>query len=204
VNRSTHIRRDPQKGKKGFSRLTGFTIIEMMTVLAVLAIITSFAIPSYTTLLDKRRVTSGSVQIASFLTTTQVEAVKRGEQIAVNYDMTDKDTWCIGLISGDNSCDCKAAVDETNACLIDGQLRVFSQASVNNPAIMNSMSGGGDDDRFVFDPIRGLLVDHTDAFEVELESAENIYALNVQVSISGRVRICSDNSTHKVPGYDEC
>jgi prepilin-type N-terminal cleavage/methylation domain-containing protein len=138
----SRIYSDFTKGKRGFSRLTGFTVIEMMTVLAVLAIITSFAIPSYMTLLDKRRVTSGAVQMASFLSSAQMESVKRGEQISVNYNMTSTDIWCLGLISGNASCDCRVAVDESNACLIDGQLRVFSHDSINNPAIMNNISGG--------------------------------------------------------------
>jgi Tfp pilus assembly protein FimT len=176
----------------------------MMTVLAVLAIITSFAIPSYMTLLDKRRVTSGAVQMASFLSSAQMESVKRGEQISVKYNMTSTDIWCLGLISGNASCDCRVAVDESNACLIDGQLRVFSHDSINNPAIMNNISGGGGDARFAFDPVRGLLVDHSDAFKAEMVSAENIYALNVEVNTSGRVVVCSDNSSHKVPGYDVC
>ena len=48
-------RRDPQKGKKEFSTHKGFTIIELMVVIAVIAIITSFALPSYRTLIEKRQ-----------------------------------------------------------------------------------------------------------------------------------------------------
>ena len=39
-----HSRRDPQKGKNGFSTSKGFTVIELMIAVGVLAIITSLAL----------------------------------------------------------------------------------------------------------------------------------------------------------------
>lgn len=202
MNLSSLIRRDPQKGKRGLSTRTGFTVIEMMVVLAVLAIIASLSLPSYQVLLDKRRVTSGAVQLAAFLSAAQIESVKRNEQLSVNYDMADDGSWwCVGLISSNAACDCTAAVDESNACLIDSQLRVFSQDQVNNPNVMGDMNGDG---QFVFDPVRGLMLEHTDAFEAKLVSPENIYALNVQVSASGRVVICRDSTAKEGTGYGEC
>ncbi len=51
-------RRYPQNGKNGFSKYRDFTLIELMVVIAIVAIITSFALPSYRTLIEKRQVTS--------------------------------------------------------------------------------------------------------------------------------------------------
>jgi prepilin-type N-terminal cleavage/methylation domain-containing protein len=76
-------RRDPQKGKKEFSTNRGFTIIELMVVIAVVAIITSFALPSYRTLIEKRSVTSGAQQISAFFSAAKMEAIKRNEMIAI-------------------------------------------------------------------------------------------------------------------------
>ncbi|MBT8046834.1 MAG: prepilin-type N-terminal cleavage/methylation domain-containing protein, partial [Gammaproteobacteria bacterium] len=57
---SAQHRKDPQKGKKEFSTTKGFTLIELLIVVAVIAIITSLALPSYRTIIEKRQVTSGA------------------------------------------------------------------------------------------------------------------------------------------------
>ena len=60
-------RRDPQKGKKGFSTNKGFTVIELMIGIAVVAIIASLALPSYRAIIEKRQVTSAAEQLTAFL-----------------------------------------------------------------------------------------------------------------------------------------
>ena len=73
-------RRDPQKGKNGFSAVKGFTLIELMIALGIIAIITSLALPSYRTIIEKRQVTSGAEQLAAFLSSAQMESVKRSRK----------------------------------------------------------------------------------------------------------------------------
>ena len=201
------IRRDPQKGKNGFSKHRGFTLIELMVVIGIVAIITSLAFPSYRTLIEKRQVTSGAEQLGAFFSAVQIESVKRYENIGVKYSRTDIDTWCLGMVvvadpTTNDPCDCTAAVTAGNACKIDGQLRVFTDANLSFPGIMSGISGDGG---FVYDPVRGLMVDHTDTAVLELLSEDASYALNVQVSATGRVKICNDASaTINVPGYRQC
>jgi len=200
-------RRDPQKGKNGFSTYRGFTLIELMVVIAIVAIITSFALPSYRTLIEKRQVTSGAQQLGAFFSAVQIESVKRNENIGVKYSRADNDSWCVGMVvvadpTTNTPCDCTAAVSAVNACKIDGQLRVFSGANLNFPGIMNAINGDG---AFVYDPVRGLMVDFTDAAELELLSEDASYSLNVQVSATGRVKICNDASASTlVPGFKQC
>jgi prepilin-type N-terminal cleavage/methylation domain-containing protein len=200
-------RRDPLKGKNGFSAVKGFTLVELMIVLGILAIITSLALPSYRTIIEKRQVTSGAEQLAAFLSSVQMESVKRSENISVTYSRTDVDTWCIGVVSGITACDC-TVIDPTDsdACVIDSQLRVASDANLNFPGIMSSMDGDGD---FVFDPARGLIYDDSglaafDEAELELISENSTYALNVQVTRTGRIKICSDSDATKVPRFAIC
>jgi prepilin-type N-terminal cleavage/methylation domain-containing protein len=133
----------PQKGKRGFSKHTGFTLIELMLVLAVVAIITSFALPSYRTLIEKRQATSGAEQLAGFVSTAQFEAVKRNENISVSFTRIDSDTWCVGKVSGTAACDCGELDPEANsACVIGSRLPADNpHLSVINQANFNT----GDD-----------------------------------------------------------
>ena len=204
----TKLRRDPLRKGIGIPASNGFTVIEMMLVVVVLGFITALALPSYSTILEKRQVTSGAQQLSAFLSSAQLEAVKRNENIAVDYLWTDSDTWCLGMVvvvktnsSTNDPCDCTAAESAGDACKIDGQLRVFTDANLNYPDIMDGMQG---DTAFVYDPVRGLLVDLTDALTLELLSRTGKYALDVQLSATGRLKICSHNSSTKVPGYEVC
>ena len=73
--------------------------------------------------------------------------------------------------------------------------------------VAEAVSGitGQDDSFYVIDPVRGMMVDFTDAVSFELVSKpEQSYALNVEVAPTGRVRICSDSGDQKVPGFEEC
>jgi type IV fimbrial biogenesis protein FimT len=198
---SAHTRRDPQKGKKEFSTHKGFTVIELLIVVAVIAIITSLALPSYRTIIEKRQVTSGAEKLGAFLSAVQMEAVKRSENITVSYSRTDADTWCIGIVTGLTACDCTDTSIATADCKIDDQVRIINDSDMMYSGIMSGMDGDGS---FVYDPARGLMVDLTDAMELELVSDNNSYALNVQLTATGRVKTCSDNASNKVPGYEVC
>jgi prepilin-type N-terminal cleavage/methylation domain-containing protein len=214
------LRRDPQKGKKEFSTHKGFTVIELMITVAVIAIITSLALPSYRTLIEKRQITSSSTQLAAFLSAAKMEAVKRNQKVAVASKTAE--SWCLGLVSyaanasSESSCDCTKTVDEAGSCSLqnlDGsppELRVFDGSQMEDLAKFEGILLGGTDDVVVFDPVRGMLVtdDVVDRpLEVRLTSKYDTYALNVRVSATGRVTVCSDHQSRGeivVPGYDDC
>ena len=200
------FRRDPRNTGKGFSTYHGFTVIELMITIAVLAIITSLALPSYRTLVEKRQVTSGAEQISAFLSSAQLEAVKRNEPMAVNLTRTDSDTWCIGIDANSDSCDC-TATSGADACMVDGALRIFSDANVTYPNVLSYVGGTT---TFYFDPVRGIVyqgdLGSDEPFEgadLALISDQGTYGLNVGITITGRVKICSNASKH-VSGFADC
>ena len=215
------VRKDPPKGKKGFSKNKGFTVIELMVVVAIVAIITSLAFPSYRTLIEKREVTSGAQQLSAFLSAAKMESIKRNEQIAIWRDVANQ---CVGYFSYNtdattprDNCDCTlmdAGAD--NACAIDEfndgtamSLRVLNSNVLNKPVNITAIELGGTDELVIFDPVRGMLVsDDTVAqpLQARLLSKEETYGLNVRLSATGRVTICSDQTQadYAVPGYDDC
>ena len=198
------IRRDPQEREYGISKNEGFTLIELMVVIAVVAIITSFALPSYRMLIEKRQVTSGAEQLAGFISTAQIEAVKRSENITVSFTRIDSETWCVGMVSGTADCSC-IEIDPTSntACVIGSklaadnpQLRVITEANFNYPDIMQPQANWF----FTYDPARGLQ-QPPNPVDLKLLSEDGNYSMNVQVNVTGRVKICNDASaTIKMPG----
>jgi type IV fimbrial biogenesis protein FimT len=221
-------RRDPQKGKKEFSTNKGFTLIELMITVGVLAVLMSLALPSYRTLIEKRQVTSGAQQFAAFISSAKMEAVMRNQNVRLSRKVTDDGSWCVGYASyasnaaPDAACDCTIDVPSSDgACAVknlDGslpELRVFDDVRFNAIAKLNGVdvAGASDSTKVVsFDPIRGMLnIDGqvpsiVHPIEVRLNSKNDVYAINVRVSPTGRVSMCSAaaRGEYAVPGYDDC
>ncbi len=89
-------------------------------------------------------------------------------------------------------------------------LRVLNDSLLNKPLNITAIDLlGRTDNLVVFDPNRGMMVvDNPVQMPLELKmlSKHERYGLNVRLTLSGRVTICSDLTTaiNAVPGYDEC
>jgi type IV fimbrial biogenesis protein FimT len=101
----------------GLLRHKGFTLMELMIVVAVLGILASLALPSFQSILEGRRLVGAVDDLYSNIQYARSEAIKRNETIRVQ--VTTGTNWCFG-IDDDNGavCDCNAS-----ACEIDGVLK---------------------------------------------------------------------------------
>ena len=221
------FRRDPPKGKKEFSANKGFTVIELMITIGVLAIIASLALPSYRAIIEKRQVTKGAEQLAAFLSQAKSQAVKLNDDVAISYVYDDGD-WCMGYSNSGALCDC---ADDTaaNYCEIsydydrDGVLdatepHAYGSDNFTHPEVLSGITltaadgaALGDDAVLLYDSVRGMLQvddagDQAAAAIFALVSTGGQYALNVEIDRLGRVTLCSPSSDDHspVPGYPAC
>jgi prepilin-type N-terminal cleavage/methylation domain-containing protein len=192
--RSVHRRQSP-----------GFTLIELVIVVVIVAIGVALAVPSFRTIVEKRHLTSATEQIAAFMTIAQSEAVKHNREVIVNMQRTNSSTWCIGATLGAAACDC-SELDTTvpNFCDIADVPQRIDQAYVisrDDYQFMHIMKVNGTttaNASFSFDPVRGTLLDlETILIETHTHTMEGVdegtrdYSLVVQVSPTGRVEICN-------------
>ncbi|HHZ70081.1 MAG TPA: type II secretion system protein GspH [Methylococcaceae bacterium] len=71
---------------KTMKKTAGFTLIEMLIVLAILAIIATLTAPSLGLIVEKNTIRSVAERIKSDLQWTRTEAIKRSEDLTVSYN----------------------------------------------------------------------------------------------------------------------
>lgn len=67
-----------------YSRSDGFTLIELVITLAVLAIVVTWAIPSFLTLIQQNRLTATTNQVLGVVSQARSEALRRSDRVWVS------------------------------------------------------------------------------------------------------------------------
>ena len=185
-------------------RQNGFTVVELMISLVLLAIGAALAIPSYRQMVEKRQLTHGAEQIMAFVNTAKSEAVRRNQIVTVSYKRIDTDNWCVGMVVGTSACDCmESNTAASDYCAIDSAPRIINNAYVGNTKLVKEMTGA-DGNKFSFDPVRGIFTNLGKSLKVQMRSDSQDYRLDLKVSNTGEAILCSHDATYAVPGYGVC
>jgi prepilin-type N-terminal cleavage/methylation domain-containing protein len=199
--------------------IRGFTLVELMITLVIIAIGVGLALPSWDNAVQKRNVTSAAEEVAAFISYSQSQAVKSNQEVTVTFKRVSSGTnWCVGAIdetaknaNNITHCECDVAVGDSAHCLIDGQSNFISQGSFEKLKMDSSSQGGTAslDFFFNFDPIRGIRTNEAGNVVandnlITLASDNTHHKLQVEVSVTGRVRICSPIATQAIPGFKAC
>jgi type IV fimbrial biogenesis protein FimT len=86
----------------------GVTVIELMIVVAVVAILASLAGPSFRSLLDRQRVRSAAANLNVDVQYARSEAVRNNAPVTVSFSASSS-PWCYGIVGGSSACDCNTA-----------------------------------------------------------------------------------------------
>jgi type IV fimbrial biogenesis protein FimT len=181
----------------------GFTLVELMIVLAIVAINVSLAVPSFTDTLQRRETTAQAEELVAFVSSAKSESVKFNEMVSVHLTYTDRDNWCIGANEGSAPCDCtETDTGAANFCSLNDLAKIVRSSAQTK----SSMTTASTDRTFVFDPIRGTMAtaDLGTNHGLTLESDNSHWSLQVDIGATGRVRICNPDDTKAVPGYQSC
>jgi type IV fimbrial biogenesis protein FimT len=74
----------------------GFTLVELMVVLAIMAAMMAMAVPSFQNTIDQNRLTGKSAELANAIRTARTEAMKRGAGARVTVAPVTSSTWTSG------------------------------------------------------------------------------------------------------------
>jgi prepilin-type N-terminal cleavage/methylation domain-containing protein len=152
----------------------GFTLIEAMTVIAILAILAALAAPNMSRFVNMRRVESMAFRISEDLQFARSEALKRNARMLLCNDHTATDcvaeptatSWTKGWRvcydrDADNACDTSAATDP-------------NPVRVTTAALEGITVSAGPTSRLRFDPVGTITSDNFDDFVVASKQDSSI------------------------------
>lgn len=96
----TGYRQQTKLPSASHSRSGGFTLVELMVTLAVVAILATIGVPSYQTLVNNNRLTTQANSLVSAMNFARSEAIKRSQSVTV-ADSNGDTAWAGGWVVRD-------------------------------------------------------------------------------------------------------
>ena len=181
-------------------------MIELMVTIAVLAILVTLAMPSFSDFFDRYRLRGAVDDVISVISNARAESVKTGLDVRVDFAGTTTD-WCVAAnpavvptagepIVEPPDCNCSTG---TCSAMPGGQVLAVpvnehGKVSASGPTVMVA---------FVFDSKLGMirpLAPH----EAMFTSPSGKYSLAVAVNPLGQASVCVPNGQPTIPGVSSC
>ena len=174
-------------------RSDGFTLIELMVVVAIAAVLAAIAAPSFSSVLAKKRVEGVLTELNTDLQFARSEAVQRNTNVRITFGAGCYVIHTVGSTA--TSCtQSGGAVLGTDAINIKTVL--LSVGSTVSFSPNNSMT------YLMFDNIRGMATwdgSSTTSGSVNINSSAGTWQLRTSVTAVGRTQTCSPNGS--ISGY---
>jgi len=187
-------------------REPGFTLIELMVTLAVLAIVLAAAVPSFRDFFDKYRLRGAVDDVVSVISNARAASVKTGRNVRIDFAGTTS-AWCVAASPADaptagkaigEPADCKC--DEgTCKAMPDGQslaVPVGEHAGVSADAATVA-------EAFVFDSKLGL-ISPLAAHAATFTSPSKKYSMDVVINPLGQASACVPTDKPVIAGVPSC
>lgn len=158
----------------------GLTLIELMVVLATMAVLLGLAVPSFGAQLARHRLKAAAETLAADLAEARFEAARRGSALHVHVATGPQWCWTVATVSG---CDCASA----QAC------QVKTVRSGDHPGVRIEQAQDA-----MFDPANGAAIGEGAAL---LTSARG-EVLRVSTTRLGRAHVCAPEAA--ALGYPRC
>ena len=187
----------------------GFTLIELMITIAVLAVLLALAAPSFDDSIKRARLKGAADGIVSLVDSARQQATRLNRDVNLTLRGANG-TWCVGARAAANpapgqavaaapSCDCSANPAE---CVVAGNTLVADSASFGPVGGRATIDNA--DIAVVFDRRLGTLQDFATRGNVLLSQPNSTLQLQVEVDALGHARVCIPSGKPSFGGYRPC
>lgn len=168
---------------------SGFTLSELLIMIAIIGFLMAAAVPSFKYLFDKSRMKSAAESIHSDVVLARSSAVKSGAPAYFVLNVNGVDGgWCYA-ITDVGACDCFSG----GVCTLNGVDKAVTHLGLPGVSLTTTLPSG----LIEFDSRRGM---PSESGSITVHSPTLSKNVSVEISPIGRIRSCSDDGM----GYSPC
>jgi len=195
---------------------SGFTLMESLVAMAIVGILLTVAMPSFSTFYSNQRLIGAAEQVYNLLQQARTESVGRGQTVYMNFSADGSTTWTYGMSHVTSACDLtKTVATDTGACRMvvsdgdaafdtgsgatdTGDLVLYRFASTDYIGVsLSTAAFSSGTTQIVYSSLRGT----STSGQINLTGA-NGNLLRVEVSLLGRAKLCSPDGS--LEAYPTC
>ena len=183
---------------------SGFTLIELMVTIAVLAIVLTAATPSFVDFFDKYRLRGAVDDVVSVISNARAASVKSDRDVNISFGGASTTAWCLGANaavepSGGNPVGNAAACDctDTAQCTVGGErmaLNVGQEGKVSVDSVATT---------FGFSSKLGL-INPLGTASATFTSPSGKYDITVNINALGQASACTPAAKPAIAGVASC
>ena len=194
---------EPRHSGLAIRRASGFTLVELMIVVAVVMTLLLIAVPNFAKFIDRSRLKGASEAVVSMIGAARTAAVQRNRDVAVSFGGTDP-VWCVGANGAPDPTAGNAAGTATACtCTTASNCTIGGQQTTVSSSDYNSVTMGTRPSSFIFDGRLGVVQDLSSP-SVTLTSPAGKYKLTLTVAPLGQPSLCVPSGSPTIPGYSSC
>ena len=181
----------------------GFTLIELMVTIAVLAILMAIAVPSFNDFFQRYRLRGAADDVATLLAVARTEAVARNRNVAVVFSGAGA-AWCVGAEGAAEPAAPGDLVVTAPSCNCSGDCTIGDRVMERRGAAYDGVTVAAIPAGFIFNRLTGA-VNPLGMTTMTFQSPNGTYSLAVNVSPLGRGRLCvPDDGSPSMSGFPKC